>query len=795
MSSSSNDDAGDDGEDVVQQESSTPVLLPEKPTKVGDYVVASWVADNGNLVRQGETVAMARLCTDKSSSSSNQETTAAVAVKHKRPNRRKRPSPAAAAVTKPPAANNEALKSIKLPSSSPMSDGNNKKEEVKEKGETDVSKKKEDSKKKDAELVPICAAATGILRIGDNAKSDPKSRCIGTIDPCWHPAVVGGMCVMCGQPRKASESSSSSPLDPAKNTNTRVTVSGGLTFTVSKQESVQMGKQNTERLRQLKKLSLILDLDATLLHTTKDPRATHRIGGRTDVRILLLAEGDPRNANNKVQHYVKLRPNVKEFFQSVMEQYEIGIYTAGVKEYAEQIAIVLARHMVGAQRDQGELDHLRFKVAQAEYRWNQQQNNNNNDNKKSEETTESKTDVDEQKQSTKSETKSEEEEESSEAKKRSAPDSEDKDEDEEPAPKKRKVTFSAGVKPAPKPSDNKKGDDAPPPPITAEEVQSLKDELEEAERLEKEAWKMRQRIFGGRIVTRTDVGDLGQHVKSLRRIDPSGGTMAAVVDDREDVWANAKDNNNDPNSRSSSRPGEPPQNVLYVKPYKWQPFEGFADVNNAAGVDLAKKESSKNGKDEKDDVQLIWTADILNRLHKRYYEQSDDGNLKPVPELLREMRENVLKGKKVVLSGIVPWNNTESKSRGPRQLEIRFVESLGGTLLKTVQPGTSFVIATRDDTDKVLTARRTPGCLVVKLSWLDECYRSISYRNPIKHLMAFGGRERNAERPPPGIDVDTARSVAAAPAPANRDEGGVANDEDDDDEDYDDFAAELESEF
>ena len=49
-------------------------------------------------------------------------------------------------------------------------------------------------------------------------------------------------------------------------------------------------------------------------------------------------------------------------------------------------------------------------------------------------------------------------------------------------------------------------------------------------------------MFGSRIVSRSDVGDLGANVKSLKRVFPDGGRMSVILDDREDVWANAKDN-------------------------------------------------------------------------------------------------------------------------------------------------------------------------------------------------------------------------------------------------------------
>ena len=46
-----------------------------------------------------------------------------------------------------------------------------------------------------------------------------------------------------------------------------------------------------------------------------------------------------------------------------------------------------------------------------------------------------------------------------------------------------------------------------------------------AEKLEIEALELRRKMFGSRIVSRTDVGDLGIGVKSLNRVFPCGGVM------------------------------------------------------------------------------------------------------------------------------------------------------------------------------------------------------------------------------------------------------------------------------
>jgi RNA polymerase II subunit A-like phosphatase len=167
----------------------------------------------------------------------------------------------------------------------------------------------------------------------------------------------------------------------------RFTVSG-ITVTVSDQEGQRMAEQDAECLHRQRKLSLVLDLDHSLLHATNDVRARQHLN-RDDVRSLVLPiwmEESPTNggtpaaaANNNhnnrllwMQHFVNLRPHIKTFLQQAMEMYEIGVYTAGTRQYAEQVTLLLARHLLLVTephqvcRDQVELDHLRHVVAQTE---------------------------------------------------------------------------------------------------------------------------------------------------------------------------------------------------------------------------------------------------------------------------------------------------------------------------------------------------------------------------------------------------------------------------------------------
>ena len=267
-------------------------------------------------------------------------------------------------------------------------------------------------------------------------------------------------------------------------------------------------------------------------------------------------------------------------------------------------------------------------------------------------------------------------------------------------------------------------------------LSQLKTKLKAAEAREDEAQALRKKIFGSRIISRTDLPDLGREVKSLERVCPCG-KMAAIVDDREDVWANAANN-------ATGRKGEPSHNMLFVKPFHFTPFLNFADVNNASGKDLSEENNGQQGKIE--DMQLHWTKYILRTpVHNRFYDEniSKAGQDKlTVPSILTQMRREVLSQNnqvtKVLLSGLVPLhlqNVDSSDEKVARHDVVRYVEELGGKVMTNVSDEITHVIAAKDGTDKILQARRVPGCAIVRIGWLMECYWSITRRDVEPHYL------------------------------------------------------------
>ena len=706
------------------------MVLVELPSEL--HKLYCWKVRNGSSVRAGETLALAKLKTHgedaKAAAAPSAESSK---PQHKRPSRRKRPAPISNAnnivsAAAPPSDKQEQNSTDIAPNSSKKPAPH----------EAAVPAKREGKEK--PTLDPIVSKGNGIIRMS-RPEGCENSLVLGFVEPCQHPTIVANLCAVCGQSANAGKNASNDQTnaETGQSKMSRVTVAGW-TVDISESEGKRMAEQDAERLRGQRKLSLVLDLDHTLVHATNDGRAQTYLQDRDDVRSLVLPmmtgeQQRPGAPHRWMQHFVKLRPHLKEFLETALSLYEVGVYTAGTREYAEEIVMILARHLVGARRDRMELDRLRQQVAASVAEMGRI-------NVKGGIHAEENGTVDETNVVVNGYKKEPPKDD----------DLEQQDDTQGPKPKRRKVTF--GEVPTTEKTDH----------ITTEKLEELQTELEEAERLETEAQEMRQRLFGSRVVSRTDVSDLGSDVKSLKRIFPCGGNMAVVVDDREDVWAKGTEKK------------EPPENPLLVRPYHWQSFLGFADVNNSAGSDptaLDQNEVTSSATSKETDEQLLWTSSILKRLHQRFY-AAESPSRQTVMDTLRHMRREVLTGGKIVLSGLIPLHKQLSRPNTHRPSLVRYAEELGAKVQWTVDESVTHVVAANDGTDKIMAARTVRGCFIVKVSWLMECFWSITRRDEGRHLLGAPPKE-NRVLPMGNSRLENASSSS-------------------DDEDDEDLAAEFE---
>lgn len=154
---------------------------------------------------------------------------------------------------------------------------------------------------------------------------------------CMHIVRFMGMCAECGEIVSDDEEQEV------------VLCSNGIS--VRKDHAYTLLNTGRKRLVKERKLALILDLDKTLLHATADDRAALL----PDIRVLspsqcvdvpfdqddVIVKQTLGTDDNRCNYYVKYRPGLIEFLDKASQKFELWIFTAGTRPYAEFNASVM----------------------------------------------------------------------------------------------------------------------------------------------------------------------------------------------------------------------------------------------------------------------------------------------------------------------------------------------------------------------------------------------------------------------------------------------------------------------
>ena len=124
-------------------------------------------------------------------------------------------------------------------------------------------------------------------------------------------------------------------------------VHDNVSLTVSQDEASKVEDEAKRRLLASKKLSLVVDLDQTIIHATVDPTVAEwqkdesnpNHNAVKDVRAFQLVDDGP--GARGCWYYIKLRPGLKDFLENVSKIYELHIYTMGTRAYAQNIATII----------------------------------------------------------------------------------------------------------------------------------------------------------------------------------------------------------------------------------------------------------------------------------------------------------------------------------------------------------------------------------------------------------------------------------------------------------------------
>ncbi|KAG5652920.1 hypothetical protein H0H81_003063 [Sphagnurus paluster] len=225
------------------------------------------------------------------------------------------------------------------------------------------------------------------------------------IEPCKHGMQFSGLCVLCGKdmtkyafpscssvyPANPSCSTDYTGFSDASRASIQMTHSA-YGPTVSPEEAQRIERETAEHLLKARKLSLIVDLDQTIVHATVDPTVGEWIAegemwearqankassskpaddsddsssdsddecnpnweALKDVKRFRLGPesfGSARSQrvkgknkaieNEGCMYYIKPRPGWKEFLPEMAKKYEMHVYTMGTRAYAEEVCAAI----------------------------------------------------------------------------------------------------------------------------------------------------------------------------------------------------------------------------------------------------------------------------------------------------------------------------------------------------------------------------------------------------------------------------------------------------------------------
>ena len=184
------------------------------------------------------------------------------------------------------------------------------------------------------------------VRVGDVVFGDRA--CVTVEEACTHEVQFQGLCALCGKDmNEVNWASEQRDTDRAPINMTHDQTS----LTVSRVAATRAESELQRRLLGQRKLSLVVDLDQTIIHACIDPTIGEWQNDPTnpnyeavrDVQQFQLEEGQPQGGGvaRGCFYYIKMRPGLKEFLAKIATMFELHVYTMGTRTYATNIAKIV----------------------------------------------------------------------------------------------------------------------------------------------------------------------------------------------------------------------------------------------------------------------------------------------------------------------------------------------------------------------------------------------------------------------------------------------------------------------
>jgi RNA polymerase II subunit A C-terminal domain phosphatase len=163
-------------------------------------------------------------------------------------------------------------------------------------------------------------------------------------EECTHEVQFNGLCTNCGKDLTQETSPTGGASSGTGNRAPIVFDHDTTGLTISQDAARAIDVESKRRLLAEKKLSLVVDLDQTIIHAAVDPtigkwqRDTEDPNHEAVKNVRSFQLFDNARAD---WYYIKLRPGLEDFLETIAKMYEMHIYTAGTKQYAIQIAKIV----------------------------------------------------------------------------------------------------------------------------------------------------------------------------------------------------------------------------------------------------------------------------------------------------------------------------------------------------------------------------------------------------------------------------------------------------------------------
>jgi RNA polymerase II subunit A C-terminal domain phosphatase len=191
--------------------------------------------------------------------------------------------------------------------------------------------------------------AEGILRewrIEEGMVINADTACMTVEEACGHEVQIQGLCSLCG----ADMTEYNWAMEGREADRAMINMTHDQTgLMVSQSVAMKAEHDAQKRLLRQRKLSLVVDLDQTIIHACIDPTVGEwqsdpqnpNHGAVKDVRSFQLSDDGPRGLASGCTYYVKMRPGLEEFLEEISNMYELHVYTMGTRAYAQNIAKIV----------------------------------------------------------------------------------------------------------------------------------------------------------------------------------------------------------------------------------------------------------------------------------------------------------------------------------------------------------------------------------------------------------------------------------------------------------------------